>query len=226
MTDAAPIALPAASRVLAVCAHPDDESFGLGGVLGTYADQGAQVAVVCLTRGEASTLGAAEHDLVTARAGEFADASDELGVGHSLLADHPDGALDRESLSQLTDEVGRAVAQHQPDVVVAFHPAGVTGHPDHQQATRAALRAAASRAVPLLAWYVPPDVATALNREFGSAFVTTPPEPGDLTVAVDRRRQRRAIACHRSQHGSLRLVERRLDLTGPVEHLRAYQPAG
>lgn len=175
---------------------------------------------------DASTLGAAEHDLVTARAGELADASHELGVDRTLLADHPDGGLDREPLSQLADEIGRAVAEHQPDVMVAFHPAGVTGHPDHQQATQAALRAAASGGLPLLGWYVPPDVAAALNREFGSAFVTTPPEPGDLTVAVDRRRQHRAIACHRSQHGSLRLVERRLELTGPVEQLRPYPSAG
>lgn len=176
--------------------------------------------------GEASTLGATAHDLVTVRADELADASNELGIARSVLANHPDGALVRQSLWQLVDEVVRAVDEHQPDVVVAFHPAGVTGHPDHQQATQAALRAAASYRVPLLGWYVLPDVAAALNREFGSVFVTTPPEPGDLTVAVDRRRQRRAIACHRSQHRSLRLVERRLELTGPVDHLRPYPPAG
>jgi LmbE family N-acetylglucosaminyl deacetylase len=46
----------AATSVLAVVAHPDDESFGLGAVLTAIAATGSQVRVLCLTRGEASTL--------------------------------------------------------------------------------------------------------------------------------------------------------------------------
>jgi len=42
---------------LAVIAHPDDESFGLGAVLAALSGAGAQVRVLCFTRGEASTLG-------------------------------------------------------------------------------------------------------------------------------------------------------------------------
>ena len=42
--------------VLAVVAHPDDESFGLGAVLAGFVDAGAAVAVLCFTHGESSTL--------------------------------------------------------------------------------------------------------------------------------------------------------------------------
>jgi len=47
---------PAFHGVLVVCAHPDDESFGLGGVLHTVADAGSRLSVLCFTHGEASTL--------------------------------------------------------------------------------------------------------------------------------------------------------------------------
>jgi LmbE family N-acetylglucosaminyl deacetylase len=48
--------LPAWTTVLAVVAHPDDESFGLGALLDGFTGAGASVEVLCLTHGEASTL--------------------------------------------------------------------------------------------------------------------------------------------------------------------------
>ena len=44
--------------LLVVLAHPDDESFPMGGTLAKYAAQGAQVTLVCATRGEAGIAGA------------------------------------------------------------------------------------------------------------------------------------------------------------------------
>lgn len=43
-------------RVLAVVAHPDDESFGLGGLLALLSDGGVPTTVLCFTHGGASTL--------------------------------------------------------------------------------------------------------------------------------------------------------------------------
>ena len=42
--------------LLAVLAHPDDESFGMGGTLALYASRGARVFLVCATRGEVGTV--------------------------------------------------------------------------------------------------------------------------------------------------------------------------
>src|SRR5512146_1948099 len=57
--------LPSWRSVLAVCAHPDDESFGLGAVLDAFGAQGTRLAVLCLTHGESSTL----HGVDPARRG-------------------------------------------------------------------------------------------------------------------------------------------------------------
>jgi LmbE family N-acetylglucosaminyl deacetylase len=39
-------------KLLVVLAHPDDETFGMGGTLALYAQQGVEVHLVCATRGE------------------------------------------------------------------------------------------------------------------------------------------------------------------------------
>ncbi len=44
--------------LLAVLAHPDDESFGTGGTLALYARRGVEVHLVCATRGEAGEMAA------------------------------------------------------------------------------------------------------------------------------------------------------------------------
>ena len=59
--------LPAWASVLAVVAHPDDESFGLGAVIDRLAAGGAAVHVLCYTHGEASTLNETRADLRSAR---------------------------------------------------------------------------------------------------------------------------------------------------------------
>jgi LmbE family N-acetylglucosaminyl deacetylase len=66
--------LPVESPVLAVCAHPDDESFGLGATLAALAGYGARTAVLCFTHGAASALGSGRGDLHQIRAAELAAA--------------------------------------------------------------------------------------------------------------------------------------------------------
>ena len=56
-----PVALPAgplprASRILVVTARPGQESADLGGLLYAFRRSGASLALLCLTRGEASPL--------------------------------------------------------------------------------------------------------------------------------------------------------------------------
>ena len=141
--------LPAWSTVLAVVAHPDDESFGLGAILDAFHRAGTRTAVLCLTRGEASTLHGAAGDLTAVRGREFAAAARTLGITDTVLRDFPDGALDHVCRSRLIGEVIHAARTVGSDGLLVFDPSGVTGHPDHAAAA-AALLAAAGLDMPVL----------------------------------------------------------------------------
>ena len=216
--------LPSCSSVLVVCAHPDDESFGLGAVLSAFVDQGARTSVMCFTRGEASTLHATEGDLATVRSREFAQAAHVLGVSHFELLDYPDGHLVDQPFTELTTHVVRLAHEVGADLLLVFDEGGITGHPDHEQATRVAVAAATTVEVPVLAWVIDEGVATTLHGEFGAPFLGRRRDQLDFLIPTDRVIQRQAIACHVSQSASNPVLHRRLELSGEVEPLRWLAP--
>ncbi len=211
-------------RVLVVVAHPDDESFALGALLDRFVQDGADVTMLCLTRGEASTLGAEARDLAAVRAQELAAAGEVLGVVTTSALTHPDGGLAGVDPAVLAADVDRLVEHTRPDGILVFDPVGgVTGHPDHAAASLAAIAAAERWGLPVLGWALPQAVADALNAEYGAAFVGHPAD-ALVEVAVDRRRQRMAIACHASQAVPGSVLWRRLELLGDREYLRVPTP--
>jgi LmbE family N-acetylglucosaminyl deacetylase len=211
---------PSWESLLAVVAHPDDESFGLGAVLDRFASAGARVCVLCLTKGEASTVGAVSGDLAGLRAMELQNAARTLGLEVAILADHEDGALAAADLVGLAAEVSAVIDRVAPEGLVVFDPSGVTGHPDHAVATAAAMRAAEERRLPVLGWTIPVRVAAALNDEFGTSFTGHEVSEIDVVLPVDRHRQRVASLAHASQAVPTSVLWRRLELLGDLEHLR------
>ena len=203
------LCLPRAGNVLAVCAHPDDESFGLGAVLAAFSGQGARVRVLCFTHGESSTLGLASRSLGEVRAEELRAAAAVLGAE---LLSYPDGNLAGFPAGELAGLAGDALTG--ADLLLVFDQGGITGHPDHCQATAAALLAARRHQLPVLAWALPEEVAAQLNAEFGTTFAGRPHSQLDIVIDVDRARQRSAIACHPSQSADNPVLWRRLELLG------------
>ncbi|GGX16173.1 PIG-L deacetylase family protein [Streptomyces lomondensis] len=132
--------MPAPS-LLAVFAHPDDESLSAGGVLARHASAGARTAVVTATWAED-----------TPRAAELAEALRVLGAGEPRMLGYadsrvPGSAPGRPRLcdAPLDQAVGELVAHlraFRPDIVVT-HDAygGLTGHEDHVHTHRVALLA-------------------------------------------------------------------------------------
>jgi LmbE family N-acetylglucosaminyl deacetylase len=212
--------LPPWGRVLAVVAHPDDESFGLGAVLATFVAAGSEVSVLCLTRGEASTLHGVSGDLAEIRSEELTQAARTMGIANVRLRDYPDGQLPAVPLKTLVDEISSFVAGQQVNGILVFDPSGITGHPDHQRATEAALAYASASNLQVLGWTLPASVAQILNAESGANFGGHQPEAIDLVIPVDRVAQERAVACHPSQAVPGHILWRRLELLGPFEHLR------
>lgn len=205
------------TSVLAVVAHPDDESFGLGAVLDTLVERGAVGGVVCYTRGEASTLHGVEGDLTLIRRGELTAAAEHLGLSHVHLYEYPDGDLasvDRDELAGLAIEAARA--QHA-DLVLVMDESGITGHPDHRAATAAALAAADELDLPVLAWTLEPTVCDQLNAEFPAGFIGA---DADEVWQVSRTRQLEAAKAHASQALPTSVLWRRLELMGDKEHVR------
>jgi len=217
-------ALPAWTSVLAVVAHPDDESFGLGALLDAFARAGAGVEVLCLTHGEASTLHGAPGDLASLRGAELAAAADVLGVARAILKDHADGDLSDLPGAMLAAEVVAAADSSRADGLLVFDTAGVTGHPDHMAATAAGLLAAEMRNLPILGWTLPATVAAQLNQELGASFIGHQDQEIDLWVSVDRGRQRLASHAHTSQALPSSVLWRRLELLGDTESLRWLRP--
>ena len=145
-----------ALRLLAVLAHPDDESLGCGGVLAKYASEGVETFLVTATRGQRGRYEghpASDRDrhpgpdaLARIREAELRAAAAVLGVREVTLLDYCDQELDS---AMPLDAIGRIVTcvrRVRPQVVVTFGPDGVYGHPDHiaiSQFTTAAMVAAA-----------------------------------------------------------------------------------
>jgi N-acetylglucosamine malate deacetylase 2 len=219
-TSRRPDVLPPWTTVLAVVAHPDDESFGLGALLDAFTSAGALVEVLCLTHGEASTLHGAPGDLASLRGVELAAAADVLGVTRAMLKDHPDGDLSNLPAAILAAEVAAAADSCGASGLLVFDTTGVTGHPDHTAATAAGLLAAEMLNLPVLGWTLPEAVAGQLNHELGASFVGHRDEEIDLQVTVDRTRQRLASHAHVSQALPSSVLWRRLELLGSTESLR------
>jgi LmbE family N-acetylglucosaminyl deacetylase len=216
--------LPGWPAVLAVVAHPDDESFGLGAVIDALVTGGAAVHVLCYTHGEASTLNETGADLHGARQSELRQAGAELGVASVTLLDYPDGQLARTQLAELAAHVTAAASRLGVSGLLVFDDTGITGHPDHRAATAAAVRAARIAGLPVLAWALPDAVAVRLRAETSQAFAGEPDSLIDLCVRVSRSRQRRAALLHASQVSPSAVLWRRLQLQGECEHLRWLVP--
>ena len=216
--------LPEWATVLVVVAHPDDESFGLGAIISQMTAAGAAVHVLCYTHGEASTLNENQVDLDTEREAELRHASTQLAAASLTLLSYPDGRLAAIPPTALAAHAVELGVRHRPDGLLVFDDTGVTSHPDHRAATRAAVLAAAATGLPVLAWALPAAVADRLRAETGLPFTGQPPGRLDLRLRVDRTRQRRAVLAHTSQISPAAALWRRWQLQGDCEHLRWLLP--
>ena len=122
-------------RLLAVFAHPDDETFCAGGTLAKHVAAGWEVLVVSATRGQAGQirdpLAATRRTLGQVREREFYKACQRLGIRHARVLDYLDGTLHIVDPDELTGAVVRIIRAFRPEIVITFGPDGAYGHPDH-----------------------------------------------------------------------------------------------
>ena len=150
--------------LLVALAHPDDETFGVGGVMARAVEEGHRVVIVCATRGEAGEIAdpslATPETLGDVREGELRAAARALGVGDvrflgyrdSGMAGTPENghpaALVNADPDGVVGKLVRVIRDVRPDVVVTFEPGGIYGHPDHITISERASAAVAAAADP------------------------------------------------------------------------------
>ncbi|MBK9600877.1 MAG: PIG-L family deacetylase [Anaerolineales bacterium] len=123
-------------KLLAVFAHPDDESMGMGGTLAKYSAEGVDTHLVCASRGEVGWFGPEEQNPGPERLGqlrekELSNAVKELGMKSLHFLDYIDGSVDKAVHTEAIGRIVTYIRRIKPQVVVTFPPDGNYGHPDH-----------------------------------------------------------------------------------------------
>ncbi|WP_257161489.1 N-acetyl-1-D-myo-inositol-2-amino-2-deoxy-alpha-D-glucopyranoside deacetylase [Corynebacterium cystitidis] len=192
-------------RVVAVHAHPDDESIATGAALADLARRGADVLVVTCTLGEeGEVIGETYQHLVNDEADqlggfrihELTRALEILGVRGEFLggagahrdsgmAGSPAHANPRafvNSGQRAVDELVKIFERERPHLVITYGPDGGYGHPDHIRAHEITHAAAQRVEIPRIVWAVQlreeldADAATAIPQGWRA------PEPGELAA--------------------------------------------
>jgi LmbE family N-acetylglucosaminyl deacetylase len=143
--------------ILAMFAHPDDETFGAAGVMAAAVERGLPVTVISATRGEAGESAIPGLDdperLGVVRERELREAMRQIdisdvrllgyrdsGMAGSPSAEHPQ-AFVRVPVDTAAHRLVSHIRSIRPHVILTFGPEGLYGHPDHVHMHHVALRA-------------------------------------------------------------------------------------
>ena len=197
------------ATILAVSAHPDDETLFAGGSLAMYAKEGHAVHILETTRGEGGEVGepplATLENLGAVREQEVRKAAQALGARDIFFLPYIDPHMEIGGTPRRIDapieEFSAAIAEHmaniQPDLVITHGSNGEYGHPQHiytHQATRLALADTIPRTA-LLSWsasYDSPERERVINQDDPADMVR------DITPWLDEKIA--AALCHKTQH--------------------------
>ncbi len=117
--------------LLVILAHPDDESFPMGGTLARYAADGVPVTLLCATRGEAGIPGLPPEMAGQVRQRELLAAAGTLGITEVRFLGYRDGQLAQADQESVVARLAAVMREIRPTAVITFGPDGITGHPDH-----------------------------------------------------------------------------------------------
>ena len=186
--------------LMAVHAHPDDESSSTGGVLARYAAEGIHTVVVTCTNGELGDgpdgvkPGEPGHDddeVARVRRAELDAACAILGVQHVELLGYRDsgmhgwdgnGRADAFCTAPLDEAAARLAVildRYRPSVIVTYAANGGYGHPDHVQTHRATMAAVERTGMPAKLYHTarPRSAWLRMRQMLEERGVELPPPP-------------------------------------------------
>ncbi|MDJ0814980.1 MAG: PIG-L deacetylase family protein [Desulfobacterales bacterium] len=197
------------ATILAVSAHPDDETLFAGGTLAKWSEAGHNVYILETTRGEGGEVGepalTTQENLGPFREREVRKAAEALGAREIYFLPFIDPHMEingiarriSEPLDVFVDAITRFIKQIQPDVVLTHGSNGEYGHPQHiytHEATRLAMTNGAGKTALLSwsAWYESPKRQRVLNRNDRADIIH------DIGPWLEKKVA--AALCHRTQH--------------------------
>lgn len=125
--------------VMTIWAHPDDETYLVGGLSAALTDAGHRVVCVTATRGEAGVTSrepVSDVPLAQVRSAELEAALRVLGIEEHHWLDYPDGGCADVDTTEAVDRITAILDDVRPDTLITFGPDGFTGHPDHRTVSR------------------------------------------------------------------------------------------
>jgi len=133
-------------RVACVFAHPDDETYCVGGIIAKLADAGIKTDLYCATDGDAGKHAgvpvSSREELARVRRSETLAAARILGIDSVEFGGYRDSGLQDVDPAELTGAIVAFIRKRMPTVVMTFGPEGApTGHRDHRAISRAATAA-------------------------------------------------------------------------------------
>jgi LmbE family N-acetylglucosaminyl deacetylase len=197
------------ASILAISAHPDDETLFAGGTLAKWAQAGNDIYILETTRGEGGEVGepplTSQENLGTLREQEVRKAAEALGARDIYFLPFIDPHMEingiarriSEPLDVFVDAITKFIKQIQPDVVITHGSNGEYGHPQHvytHEATRLAMTNGAGKTALLSwsAWHESPKRQRVLNRNDRADIIH------DIGPWLERKVA--AALCHRTQH--------------------------
>ena len=197
--------------LLAIFAHPDDETFRCGGTLALLAQRGVRVHVLTFTTGQAGSCGdppiCTPNELGAVRAEELVCACRVLGLERPILLEYSDGELSKVHQEEGVAHILAYINLIRPQVLLTWPHHGLSGHPDHQAVSRWTMEAfqqPATAGYDQLTSLYALAVPSSLARKLGMNQLHTMPD-SEITDSVNIEsvweEKMKAIYCHRTQIG-------------------------
>ncbi len=217
-------------KLLAVFAHPDDESFGPGGTLAKYAKIGVAIHVLCATRGEEGKKIGESGEIGGIREKELIEASRILGVKKVEFLDFGDGELSNNKYHEVAKKILHKITSFIPQAIMTFEPLGVSGHLDHVAISLITTHAFLHQNVAKnLYYYCTTKARAALMKDY---YIYFPPGYGqdEITTTINISAvwdtKVRAMKKHQSQiHDVERILKRFKDFP-KEENFLQFSPTG
>ncbi len=225
------------AKVLVIAAHPDDETGFAGGYLAKLADEGNEVILLEVTRGEGGEVGeppvGPKSQLGEFREREMRCAASALGakevrflgfIDPSIEIGEPPKPIDAD-METFASALVTQIAEIRPDILITHGTNGEYGHPQHiytHQAVAEALRR-------LAPWY-PRELLTWFARTEGNGEdrLTNQDDPADLVLDISPWFDKKVAAemCHRSQHAMFLRNSKAASVPEMVRRVEAFRRWG